>query len=470
MQCNGLLLLASTAMVSGVSFTQGAHDLALRDVSVFDSRDAIVTEGKTILIDGGFITAIVDAAQEVDAQEVLDGNGRLVVPGFVDTHFHLKQNFSTDHTVMPAKLEEDQHAYYLGILAERHLAHGTTTLMEMAQPEAWIEASIGWQQDPKPDFPNLFIVGGALNSSLAWDTETPAHHVKLQDPASARAKVREYAELGIERLKLYWKLEAPEMEAVVEEANAHGMRLFAHIDNNIAEINDALDLGVRHFEHFFTLIPGSLVFRNHNETLRATYGIGEIGTIDEFSAMMVLYFEYVRSNPELRGSLLALLDRFAEQKATISTALNVLAAAAGRSSVFTSFNYFPEREAPDLPSYSEEAREMLHGAFDSMLHFLKVAHDKGVKLRIGTDSRGGGEALLSELMLLSEAGLSVGDILRIATWNGADAIGVGDRLGSIEPGKQADLILFAKNPFEDPANFLSEKTVIKGGKLFGGER
>ena len=100
------------------------------------------------------------------------------------------------------------------------------------------------------------------------------------------------------------------------------------------------------------------------------------------------------------------------------------------------------------------------------MSYLKQAHTKGIKIRIGTDCREGGKALLSELLLLHEAGFSTEDILQIATLNGSQAIKTDLNHGSIEIGKKADLVIFDKNPFENYRNFLSEKTVLKDGKIF----
>jgi len=68
-------------------------------------------------------------------------------------------------------------------------------------------------------------------------------------------------------------------------------------------------------------------------------------------------------------------------------------------------------------------------------------------------------------LLLVEANISVADVLQIATYNGAKAMGIEDKYGSIETGNVADLVLFDQNPFEDYRNLQSEKTIIKMGQL-----
>ncbi len=54
-------------------------------------------------------------------------------------------------------------------------------------------------------------------------------------------------------------------------------------------------------------------------------------------------------------------------------------------------------------------------------------------------------------------------VFTIATWNTAETMGIQDSVGAIEPGMKADLVLFERNPLEDPQNLLGPKTVIKDG-------
>lgn len=100
------------------------------------------------------------------------------------------------------------------------------------------------------------------------------------------------------------------------------------------------------------------------------------------------------------------------------------------------------------------------------MSYVKQLFDKGIKLRIGTDCANGGKAIISEQLLLFENGFSVPAILQISTINGATALGLDNKYGSIEKGKRADILIWEKSPFDDYKNFLATKTIIKDGVVY----
>ncbi|MBL8000306.1 MAG: amidohydrolase family protein, partial [Candidatus Kapabacteria bacterium] len=77
----------------------------------------------------------------------------------------------------------------------------------------------------------------------------------------------------------------------------------------------------------------------------------------------------------------------------------------------------------------------------------------------------GGKVNISELIILSKYGFSVLEIFKIASYNGAKAMGIENETGSVEKGKKANLIVWDKNPFENTRNFIGKMTIIKDGKI-----
>jgi len=101
---------------------------------------------------------------------------------------------------------------------------------------------------------------------------------------------------------------------------------------------------------------------------------------------------------------------------------------------------------------------------------LKRAYQAGVALNAGTDSANPrdnyGEALQAELQHFARAGIPPIEVLRIATQRSAEWVGAGELLGSLEPGKLADVVLLDANPLDDIANTQTIWRVVAGGRVF----
>ena len=151
------------------SVREAEFDVAITNVDVFDSRSMDVLRDRTILVEGDRIAAVVDGAENVSARRVVDGRGRLAAPGFVDTHAHLLLLFG-DGGFGPARLGPGDRE----LLSRVYLDHGVATLVDMGQPEPWMETMLAWEDDPIPESPNVLLVGGSLISDLAWDQNPPS--------------------------------------------------------------------------------------------------------------------------------------------------------------------------------------------------------------------------------------------------------------------------------------------------------
>ena len=102
-----------------------------------------------------------------------------------------------------------------------------------------------------------------------------------------------------------------------------------------------------------------------------------------------------------------------------------------------------------------------------MLKNFEKSYKAGVKIAFGTDSgvsRHGINA--QEAVLMHKAGMKTSDILKSATVNSADLIGMSDTLGTIEVGKYADIIATDNSPLKDIKELLDVDFVMKGGKVF----
>ena len=431
-------------------------DLVISNISLFDSESATVTSNQSIFIKDGVIQDIRAASENEDAHQIIAGNGRLASPGFIDAHVHFTHQFSPSRNLQEQDRDRLGHVY---------LTHGVTTVAEMGQPPAWVPTLTKWGDTPQATSPNVVVVAGSLNSTHNWDTSPPPHHILLASPEEAREQVRVYHAQGVEHLKLYWKLELPEMTAVIDEADKLGMNYYGHIDNGFISIQDAMTQGVRNFEHFFTIQRSVISPDPLIEMIAEDFPFEGPDSLDEWTLSLALYHQKIERTAELKAQYDALIETMIAKKATVSTSINMLAAAAGASPVYSGFDPKPPRFAPVIregfvPDGVGEA------AVEVVLTQVRRAHENGLKIRMGTDARNGGEAALAEMQLLVEAGLPVEDVLQIATRNGADALGISNRVGHLKVGRRADIVLFEKSPFEDSANFLAGVTTIKNGQVY----
>lgn len=137
-------------------------------------------------------------------------------------------------------------------------------------------------------------------------------------------------------------------------------------------------------------------------------------------------------------------------------------------------------QSPDSSKTRRSVYEaILKSSYDSqneqrwakVLQLTKMMYDSGIDILSGTDIPNlglvPGESLHHELELLADAGIKPMDIIKIATNNGAEALEVINQTGTIEPGKEADILVLSANPLEDIENTKRIDSVISNGRIIG---
>jgi hypothetical protein len=221
-------------------------------------------------------------------------------------------------------------------------------------------------------------------------------------------------------------------------------------------VRRALAMGVRHFEHAYTL---GVDVMTADEVQRAwTRTRAELGTNPPagFYWGILEHFNMLGANDR---RLTALIADLARSGATVTPTLHIFAQRAGVAPYATkSLGTFDRSEAW-TPAQRTRAR---HG-YDILAGYVRQTHAAGVPLAVGTDWLDPGRAVLSELILLHRAGIPMAEVLSIATRGGARVLERDTDYGSIEPGRKAQLVIFDRNPLEDAEAVLAGKTVIKDG-------
>jgi len=322
----------------------------------------------------------------------------------------------------------------------------------------WLDTILSWQQNPDPTFTDHYTSGGAMISKE--NREPYIGHCVLENSTKAKDKVVEYHNLGIRHIKLYYRLNSPEFKAAYETADSLSMNIYGHVGGFGLEhlkIDETLKLGLKKYEHLGTIPNNILTDQEDWDKLDRQFSehFGEMNSEARVLEYMLEQFRYLDEHKKKESN--NFIDLLADNNVSFSTTIHLL------YQQFAS-TYFTEPFDRNLTS---EQKKRCAENFEILMKYTKQMHDKGIEIRLGSDMPNGGKANLSELILMCEYGFSVKDVMKIASLNGASAIGIENEVGSLKKGKKANLIIWENSPFDDIQNFLSEKTVIKEGVVFG---
>lgn len=403
-----------------------------RGATLFDGTGSPPRPGTSIVVDGSVIRAVVDdtdAAASVAGAEVVDLTGRFVTPGLVDSHQHLAT--PPDRPTAEAVLRRLVHS---GVTAVRDMADDlrqigdlarAARVGEIAAPDlhyAALMAGPGFFEDPRTHQ----VTQGAVPGEVPWmQAVTTASDLPL---AVALARGTSAA-----AIKVYADLEAPLVAAITAEAHRQGIPVWAHAA-------------------VFPATPGEVVAAGVDSVSHVTLLAHEAATAPLTS--------YKDKPPVDHASLVTGEDERLEKLfARMREQGVVLDATAGL--------YASREFASDDPEAAERAARNTELA----IALTAQAHRAGVELATGTDYETPPEepfpALYEELaFLVRRCGIPAADVLRSATFVGAHSAGAGHLTGSVEPGKLADLAVFARDPLADIDHLRTITLTVKRGHRF----
>jgi hypothetical protein len=280
--------------------------------------------------------------------------------------------------------------------------------------------------------------------------------VLVANEAEARSAVDAIADAGFILVKVYSSVKPELVPAIVDQAGKRGLRVGGHIPAYMTA-ERAVRAGYDEIQHMNMLFLNFMFDRVPDTRTPARLtavadGAAELDFGDERTRDFValLAAEKITVDPTLQLFENLILDR--------------------PGKVATAYAPIADRLPPNvrrglleggLPATSEKA-ERYAASFAAMLRMLTALHEAGVPLVAGTDSLGG-FALVRELELYVKAGIPAPEVLQMATLGAARAVGQGERLGSIAPGKLADFILVDGDPSADPGALRNLRLVVKDG-------
>jgi imidazolonepropionase-like amidohydrolase len=442
--------------------TVNAKTVAIEHVRVIDGTGARATRDSTVVFSGGIITAYGSASgTPIPAGATrIDGSGKSLLPGYVGMHNHLFTGVNSAQHIWRSMPFSFPRLY---------LAAGTTTIRTTGSMDIYSDLSAkravdaGEAPGPHIDATSPYLTGlGNLDPQMD----------ELRDAADARATVDFWADRGVTSYKVYTDITRDELAAVIDEAHKRGLKVMGHLCS--VGYRDAAALGIDELEHgpFFT--DTDFVDSKKPDTCPSPF--------DQYVANESLD----TNGPQVHALIADLIARRTPVSSTLP--------------VFESF--FMPRNVPDAEFHQTlDALDPVHRAdivrlragyadgsgygpktraaitahpnlfvrlFEKEVAFELAFFRAGGILTAGPDPSGYGAVIAGfgdwrELEILVQGGFSPLEAVRVATLNGAIALGRQAEIGSITVGKHADLTLVDGDPSTRIADISKVETVFKDG-------
>lgn len=435
------LLLLTVLPLSCYADTDEAG-IIIHNVNLIDGTGRDIQPAVDIGIRGGMIVEIGKTLQWNNAAEVIDGHGRFVIPGLIDTHVHLD-------TAVLAQLTEVERTEVIRHNPYAFLYNGVTTVLNVSSEDEWIWELREAQRAGEVIAPRIYAMGSMFSPDGGWGYATG-----LSDTHSAEEKARHYVSMKTDGFKIVLEdglgrsgkfTEMPDdmLNAIAAVGRQHEIPVYIHAIN------------IEEYERAITAGPRAIV-----------HGLED--PIPESSDLLV----QLEQNNIYVVPTLSLFKSFVTHDGSLDS--NIL-----RNSVpgfmleYAKDQQYMERERTLLNDYTKiDSYQWVEEKLPLFMKNTTLMHQVGIKLATGTDAGGNvgynfqGYNTPWELKLFVECGLTPMEALVAGTRNGAEVIGVENILGTIEPGKFADILILGSNPLDDIGNIRDIELVIQNGRIY----
>ena len=376
-----------------------------------------------MVIDDDRITDVLaGGAPPPRADRVIDCGGGWLLPGLWDVHVHLQFPDPAPEG-LPAKTIRYGHNAIEGLM------HGGVTGIRSAGVEDWID--VAWRDAINSGR----VVGPRIFASGYFITTTAGHALRWPFSLPRNGKdelvraVREQIGWGVDHIKVnlsggimgpdwdrHWQsfLLPEELEAVFQVARQREVSVMSHAANAEA-VKDAVRMGTWTVEHGYTMD-------------------------DECIQMML------------------------EREVFYVPTLGITHLTPRQVTTQQERDYLERRGIP------EEMLERADDAVDEHRKWFQEALKAGVKMALGSDLGPVKDAVHLETALWVRSGATPMQTIKAATCMAAQVCHVGDEVGTVEPGKLADLLVVTDSPFDDIANLRGVEMVFKSGSLVSDKR
>ena len=407
-------------------------DLVIHDANLFDPETVTIRPAQTIVISGERIKSVAPSTEaDRRASGALDASGKTVIPGLWDMHAHVSGND--------------------GLL---NLAAGVTTVRDLANDTEELEARRA-RIEKGEEIGTRIVAAGFMDGPGPYQGPTK---VLVSTPEEVRAAVERYASLGYPQIKMYSSIKPELVPVIIAEAHQRGMRVSGHIPAGMTAA-ECVKLGFDEIQHANFL------------ALNFMPDVKETRTPARFTEPARRTADLDVDSPEVRAFLSLLKDRSVALDPTLSVFESMFTdrpgeVPAGNADVF---KRLPAQVRRGMLTGGLPVPEGMDGryrqSFATMLKLVGAAYRAGIPVESGTDALAG-FSLLRELELHVQAGIPSAEVLRAATLGAARIMRRDRDLGTVAPGRLADLAIVDGDPLKNIGDIRRVGTTIKGGVVY----
>ena len=437
-----LLAVAATAPAS-------AQTIAIRGATVVDTVAQKDIDNATVLVRDGRIVAVGRRLAVPRNARIVDGRGKYLIPGLIDGHVHFFQSGGL-HT-RPDAVDLRSEVPYADELAAirrrlpdtltRYTRAGVTGAVDMGGPF--------WNFDVRdlaarrPDAPRVWVAGPLLSPFQPAELVTADPPIlKTENAEQAREQALAQLARKPDFLK-YWYIVGqsgpaaarPQLSAMIAEGRRAGVPAAVHA-TELETARAAVAEGANVLVH-------SVDDKDVDDAFVAAARESGAVYVPTLTVMSGYGDVYGRKNP-----------------------LTAAERAAGQSEVVRSFDRLPDLK---LPTWAPQASARIASTLPVMQRNLMRMYRGGVPIVMGTDAGNIGTlhavSVPAEMRAMQDAGMPARAVLSSATIAAARMLGAERELGSIEPGKLADLVLLREDPRRDIGAVAAVDTVLRKGRL-----
>src|SRR5829696_1321434 len=423
--------------------------VALTHVKLIDGTGAPAVDDQTVVIQNGKISAVGKTGVVVipKGAKVLELAGHTVYPGFVGLHNHTYYNGGGRSVQGTATAP----ALYLG--------NGVTTIRTTGSMWPYDELNLKKSIDAgEVAGPRMFVTGPYINGGAPGGRMTA-----VSTAEEARKFVDYWASEGVTWLKFYANISREAMGAAIDQAHKRGIKTTGHIGS--VTFREAVALGIDNIEH--GLLTNTDYVANKKPDKNAP--VEGYDTLDMNSvAVQQTFREMIQHRVPMTSTLSVFEDVYAPFRYQLPPRVLEALDPAIRSAILarrTGQRARPGDSTPPPPLVRPTVNEK---RFKKSMDYEVAFVTAGGLLGAGVDPTGGGGALPGfgdhrNFELLVEAGFTPEQAIQICSTNGARILGITDKVGPIQVGKGADLVVAKGDVVRTPGDIANTVTVFKDG-------